>query len=91
MAGKYPDKIRELELFNGTFDACKLKAKGADVLFANYPAGTEIPDHTHDTENYGVVIRGEATLTVEGEAKLYRMGDWYHIPVNAVHSFKCSV
>lgn len=91
MPGNYPDKIRELELYNGQFDAYKLAANGADVLFANYPAGTVIPDHTHDTENYGVVLRGEAVMTIEGETKTYKPGEWYYIPENAVHSFECSV
>lgn len=53
MPGNYPDKIRTLPLFDGRFDAYKLAATGADVLFASYPANTSIPAHTHDTDNYG--------------------------------------
>ena len=86
MAGHYPERIRRLELYDGRFDAYKLKAAGADVLFASYPAGTQIPAHSHDTENHGVIIRGELILTVHGETRRYGVGDWYSMPANTEHS-----
>ena len=46
MSGQYPSKIKELPVFDGRFDAYKLAANGSDVLFASYPAGTEIPKHS---------------------------------------------
>ena len=91
MAGNYPDKIRSLEPYDGRFDAYKLKAEGSDVLFANYPAGTVIPPHDHDTENHGVILRGQAIGTIEGETKTYGPGDWYYIPANAEHTFEFPV
>ena len=86
MPGKYPDKIKSLPLYDGRFDAYKLKAEKSDVLFASYPAGTIIPAHTHDTENYGVITRGELFLTMNGETKCYGVGDWYHVPAGAEHA-----
>lgn len=66
MSGKYPSKIKSLPLYDGRFDAYKLKASGSDVLFASYPAGTSIPSHSHDTDNHGVITRGELILTMNG-------------------------
>ncbi|MEH6687273.1 MAG: cupin domain-containing protein [Halopseudomonas sabulinigri] len=86
MSGNYPDKIRTLPLYDGRFDAYKLAAEGADVLFASYPAGTKIPAHTHDTDNYGVVIRGEIILTVAGKTRHYGVGDWYHVAAHVEHA-----
>ena len=40
MSESYPQKIKELPLYDGQFDAHKLEAKDSDVLFASYPAGT---------------------------------------------------
>jgi quercetin dioxygenase-like cupin family protein len=91
MAGKYPDRIRSLERYDGRFDAFQLKAEGADVLFASYPAGTTIPAHTHETDNYGVIIRGELILTINGERKRFGIGDWYCVPANAEHSAEFEV
>jgi hypothetical protein len=50
MSGQYPDRIKTLALYDGRFDAYKLAAQGADVLFASYPPGTRIPPHSHDTD-----------------------------------------
>lgn len=86
MSGKYPEKIKELPLYNGRFDAYKLEAKDSDVLFASYPAGTEIPPHDHDTDNHGVITRGELILTMNGTTERIGVGQWYHVPANTMHS-----
>lgn len=91
MSGSYPKKIKELPLFDGRFDAYKLEAKGSDVLFASYPAGTEIPPHSHDTENYGVITKGELILTMSGKTERISVGQWYHVPANAEHSARFEV
>ncbi|BFM12659.1 hypothetical protein R50072_28120 [Simiduia litorea] len=86
MAGKYPNKIKSLPLYDGRFDAYKLEAKDSDVLFASYPAGTSIPPHTHDTDNHGVITRGELLLTINGVTTRVKVGDWYHVPAHVEHS-----
>jgi len=86
MAGKYPDKIRSLPLFDGRFDAYKLAAENCNVLFASYPAGTIAEPHTHDTDNYGVITRGELILNMHGETHRFGPGDWYHVPAHIEHS-----
>ena len=91
MPGKYPDKIKTLPLYDGRFDAYKLKAEGSDVLFASYPAGTSIPPHTHDTDNHGVITRGELILTMDGQTTRVKKGEWYHVPAHAEHSARFEV
>ena len=86
MPGDYPDRIKELPLYDGVFDAYKLESKGSDVLFASYPSGTSIPPHTHDTDNHGVITRGELILTMNGEETRFGVGSWYHIPANIEHT-----
>lgn len=86
MPGEYPDKIKSLPLYDGRFDAYKLKAQNSNVLFASYPAGTSIPPHSHETDNYGVITRGELMLTLNGEVTKYGVGDWYHVPVGVEHA-----
>ena len=86
MPGKYPDKIRSLPLFDGQFDAYKLAAKGAEVLFASYPAGTTIAAHKHDTDNHGVITRGELILTLGGVESKIGAGQWYHVAAGVEHA-----
>jgi quercetin dioxygenase-like cupin family protein len=81
-----PPRIRELPDFEGPFDAFRLAADGADVLFATYPTGTTIDPQDHPTDNVGVIIRGELILTVDGRESRYGPGDWYHVPPGTSHA-----
>ena len=82
----FPAQIRALPEFKGRFEAFKLEAKNCDVLFASYPAGTKIEAHQHDSENIGVLTRGELLLTMDGETQRIVAGDWYHVPANKEHA-----
>lgn len=82
----FPQQLLALPKFDGPFDAYKLAAQSCDVLFASYPADTDIPPHTHDTDNVGVITQGELILIMDGEEKHYKPGDWYHVPAQAVHA-----
>lgn len=53
------------------------------VFFDIEPTGT-LPSHSHSAQ-FGIVIEGEMTLTIEGETKRYSKGDSYYIPDGAVH------
>ncbi len=83
--GRYPDKIRTLPLFNGAFDAYKMSAENCEILFASYSAGSKVAEHSHETENHGVVTRGELILSIDDSVKRYAVGDWYHVPAGTVH------
>ncbi len=87
----FPDLIRQLPEFAGPFDAYRLAAGDCDVLFASYPAGTEIEPHTHPTRNCGVITRGELCLTSAGRETRYRVGDWYTVDAGQEHSARFEV
>ena len=91
MPGSYPDKIKALPLYDGRFDAYRLAADNSDVLFASYPAGTQIPAHTHDTDNYGVITKGELILTIHGETQRIGVGQWYSVPAQVEHAARFEV
>ncbi len=86
MNDNFPAQIRNLPVFEGPFDAFQLAADSCSVLFASYPAGTKIETHTHDTDNVGVITKGELILTLNGETTRYTVGDWYHVPARTEHS-----
>lgn len=91
MPGSYPNKIKTLPLFDGRFDAYKLEANDATVLFASYRAGTKISAHTHNTDNHGVITKGELILTIQGKEERIGVGQWYHVPANTEHSAEFDV
>lgn len=91
MPGSYPKKIKQLPLYDGRFDAHQLTATGAKVLFASYPPGTDIPEHTHDTDNYGVITKGCLQLTMNNKTEHFKVGDWYHVPAGAKHAARFDI
>ena len=87
----FPEQLRSLPPFEGPFDAYKLAAEGCDVLFASYPAGTALEEHTHETNNVGVITQGEMIITIEGVEHRYKVGDWYKIPAGTAHAARTDV
>ena len=87
----YPELIRNLPEFEGRFEAFRLEAKGCDVLFASYPAGTVIEPHRHDTENVGIITKGRLRLTMDGKTSTISAGEWYHVPAGAEHAAEFKV
>ena len=87
----FPDRIRNLPPFEGPFDAMRLAADGCEVLFASYPAGTSIESHQHETDNCGVITKGELYLTTNGVETRFGPGDWYQIAPEQEHSARFEV
>ncbi len=87
----FPDLIRQLPEFEGQFDAFRLDASGCEVLFASYPAGTNIEPHTHPTRNVGVITEGELILTIDGKEERFGVGEWYRVEVEEVHAARFEV
>ena len=87
----FPKPIQNLPAFEGPFDAHRLAADGCDVLFASYPAGTNIDTHIHPTRNVGVITEGELHMTKGGEESRYGVGEWYSVEANEEHSARFPV
>lgn len=82
----FPSRIQQLKSVSGRFDAFQLAADGCEVLFAMYPAGTEVEPHDHNTDNHGIITRGRLYLTTDGQEREYGPGDWYHVKENQTHT-----
>lgn len=87
----FPELINRLPAFEGPFDAHRLRASNCEVLFASYPAGTTIDEHTHRTENIGVITSGELILIADGTETRYGPGDWYHLKPEQPHAARFDV
>ena len=87
----FPKLISALPPFEGPFDAHQLLADGCKVLFASYPAGTEIEPHTHPTENCGVITAGELIMFSSGKESRYGPGDWYYLEPEQEHAARFEV
>ena len=88
---EFPYRILGLPPFEGPFDAHRLQAAGCDVLFASYPAGTEIEAHTHATDNCGLITRGELILITDGVEERFGPGEWYQLAPGQEHAARFEV
>jgi quercetin dioxygenase-like cupin family protein len=48
----------------------------------------EYPEHQHRAESAHIILRGEMTMVMNGEAKVYRTGDRCDLPAGTCHSAK---
>ncbi|MEZ0075394.1 cupin domain-containing protein [Planotetraspora sp. GP83] len=55
------------------------------ALFFELPGGSQSPDHTHGDE-WGLVIRGQVDITIDGVTTSYKAGDTYFVGEGVVHS-----
>lgn len=83
----YPDMLRNLPEVDMPFKGIKawlLQANTTQAVFFDIGPGCEVPPHCHCAQ-WGMVIEGEMTLTIGGETKTYKKGDWYYIPEGVEH------
>jgi len=84
----YPDLIRNLPEIDIPVEGVRgwlLQGGKQQVVFFDIePVGT-IPPHSHCAQ-WGIMIAGEMSLTIDEETKIYRKGDSYFIPEGVVHS-----
>lgn len=86
MKSPFPPVIQALPEFGAHFEGRVIKASNCDIIFSTYPAGTDIPEHDHETENHSIVTTGELILVVEGSEKRFGPGQWCSVPARARHS-----
>lgn len=55
------------------------------MVFLDIKPRSQIPEHSYG-EQWGVVIVGEIELVVDSVKKVYRKGDCYRLPPEAIHS-----
>ena len=63
-----------------------LKRDGYDVYYNGFAAGQVNPDHTHAWHARVMVIGGEITITRDGKAEKFAVGDSCSIAAGEVHA-----
>ncbi|MDU8910143.1 cupin domain-containing protein [Aestuariicoccus sp. MJ-SS9] len=60
--------------------------KGLAVFFCIHE-DIELPEHSHGAQ-WGTVVEGSVTLTMNGETRTYGPGETYDIPAGTLHAVK---
>jgi quercetin dioxygenase-like cupin family protein len=67
------------------FDA-DLRREGYQVMNTSLAPNQLNLDHTHEFDARIMVLAGEITITRDGQAKMYRPGDYWMTPAHTVHA-----
>jgi quercetin dioxygenase-like cupin family protein len=62
-----------------------LRSDAGLVVFFTFHKPMDLPPHAHKAQ-WGTVIEGEITFTIDGQTRICRPGDSYSIAAGEVHS-----
>lgn len=62
-----------------------LQGEDCQLVFSEFKDRFETPEHRHAV-HWGLILEGEATMTINGETKTYRAGEYYIVPADTPHS-----
>jgi quercetin dioxygenase-like cupin family protein len=63
-----------------------LQGENQQLVFFEMESSAQVPEHSHDYSQWGIMIEGEMELAIEGKARICKKGDEYLIPAHARHS-----
>ncbi len=79
--------IRPLKVWDGVI-ARALEGDRLSLAVVELDPGSVVPEHSHEHEQLGIVIRGSVTFRVETEARELGPGGTWRIPSNAPHEVR---
>lgn len=88
MESIFPEIITNLPEANITFKGIRGWLSQGDnhqIVFMEIEPVGKVAEHSHGAQ-WGIVAEGEMSLTIDGETRTYRKGDYYFIPAGVVHS-----
>lgn len=65
-----------------------LHAERLTIGFVDIEPNVLVPEHRHENEQVGFVVRGSITMTIAGESRKVNVGETYTIASNVPHSGK---
>lgn len=85
---RFAKKIEEEEIFKGVMGKYLGSGKKMNVMHWNFEDGVSLPEHSHESEQFGYIITGKFKVTIGGETEILGAGDSYFVPSNAPHAFE---
>jgi len=85
---EFPKVITDLPEVDIAFKGAKawiLQGERHQLVFFEFEPSAQVPEHSHDYPQWGMVIEGKMELTIDGKTKIIEKGDEYVIPAKAKH------
>lgn len=65
-----------------------LQGEKHQLVFFEMEPSAQVPEHSHDYAQWGIMIKGKMELVIEGKPRICEKGDEYVIPAKAKHYAK---
>lgn len=62
-----------------------LQGENHQLVFFEFKPDTQVPEHSHDYDQWGMLIEGKMNLVVNGKTRTCEKGEEYIIPAGAKH------
>jgi quercetin dioxygenase-like cupin family protein len=77
--------VRPYKIWEGAI-ARAVHGERLTMAFVDLEPNLRVPEHQHDNEQLGFVLRGRVTMTVGGVSRDLGVGETYSIPSNVRHA-----
>ena len=76
------DRVTDVQAFEAD-----LRAQGYQVITSvEQPPGYAMGEHVHPFDACALIVAGDFTITVDGQARRYGVGDVFRLPAGTLHS-----
>ena len=83
-------KLRPTRIWDGVL-ARTVNGDRLSIGFVDIDPNMLVPEHRHENEQVGFVLRGSVTMVVDGQARELRVGETYTIASQVPHTAKAGV
>jgi quercetin dioxygenase-like cupin family protein len=80
-------KLKPSRIWDGVL-ARVVNGERLSIGFVDIDPNVQVPEHRHENEQVGFVLRGSVTMVVDGKARELRVGETYTITSQVPHSAK---
>ncbi len=80
-------KLRPTRIWDGVLGRV-VNGERLTIGFVDIDPNVQVPEHRHENEQVGFVLRGSVTMVVDGQSRELRVGETYTIASQVPHSAK---
>ena len=78
-------KLKPARIWDGVL-ARVVNGDRLTIGFVDIDPNVQVPEHRHENEQVGFVLRGSVTMTVNGQSRELRVGETYTIGSQVAHA-----
>src|SRR5205807_5974213 len=78
-------KLKPTRIWDGVLGRV-VNGERLTIGFVDIDPNVQVPEHRHENEQVGFVLRGSVTMVVDGNARALRVGETYTIASEPPHS-----